>query len=72
MAFKVSSLPSLTIILGRPRSATSLSNSRATRMPDNHVSTGSARHSLVQSAVVDDGEDTEAAAVVSRTFRTFS
>src|SRR4051812_16569768 len=51
MAFEVYSLPlSLTIILGRPRPATSLSSSLATRMPERDVSTTSARHSRVQSS----------------------
>jgi hypothetical protein len=48
MALDVSSVPlSLTIIAGRPRHCTMVSNSRATRAPDNDVSATSARHSRV-------------------------
>lgn len=45
MQLKVRSPPlSLTIILGLPRSTSSLSSSRATLTPDNDVSATSARH----------------------------
>src|SRR4051812_24916092 len=53
MALLVSSLPlSLTTILGLPRSITSRSSSRDTRMPESEVSATSARHSRVQSSTM--------------------
>jgi hypothetical protein len=51
MALLVSSLPlSLTTIFGLPRSITSRSSSRATRLLESEVSATSARHSRVQSS----------------------
>lgn len=49
MALDVNSVPlSLTIILGRPRVAISVSSSLATRRPDSEVSATKVRHSRVQ------------------------
>jgi hypothetical protein len=48
---EVSSVPlSLTIVFGLPRSSSSRSSSRATRIPEIEVSATSARHSRVQSS----------------------
>lgn len=58
----MSSLPlSLTTIFGLPRSITSRSSSRATRVPESEVSATSSQ--ALAGAIIDDGEDTEAAAL---------
>ncbi len=61
MALLVNSLPlSLTTIFGLPRSNTSRSSSRATRVPESEVSATSAK--ALAGAIID-GEDAEAAAI---------
>ena len=62
IALEVSSVPlSLTIMAGLPRVAMSASSSRATRSPESDVS--ATRREAFAGAVVDHGQDPEAAAV---------